>query len=207
MNTWNITGEVLKWGVKGSDKYPKLWVYVQLSSPKDSNIQDNKIFLNFDIDTNTNSKRGRIGELIKHKLQTNPFIFVSDLMITMISTSKKVGEEWQKEEIVGVKGKIENIALSTNRYEVMNVGLLKGPVLAYHVDQQTNTRKMIIEERYRNPATNEWKSRNIPVMGLAIPDEPDLTGKIVFVSGSLCGVTPDGGNKTFGWTKNLILYD
>jgi hypothetical protein len=207
MNTWNISGEVIKWGTKGSEQYPKLWIYVQLSCPKHSNIQDNKVFINFDIDPNTSTKKGKVAELIKSKLNTNSFIFISDAMITMISSSKKVGDTWQKEEMPGVKAKIDNICLSSTRFEICNIGLLKGPVTSYSNDETSNTYKMIVEERYRNPVTNEWKSRSIPILGLSTPNQQNLTGKLVFVNGMLCGTTPDGGSKTFGWAEHLIVYE
>lgn len=209
MNVWCLSGEVLKFGVKGGQQYPKLWIHVLASAPKDSGIQDNKIFVNFDLDPNNTTKRGRSSEFVKNRLeQGDRFIFVPDCMITMISSSKKgANGEWTKEEIIGVKSKVENIVLATDRFDDINSGFVRGPVQKYYFDSENNLEKFIIEERYRNPKTNEWKSRSIPILNkvTSSQNQVDLTGKFVFVFAAMCGSTPTGENKTFGWAKKLII--
>ena len=210
MNVWCISGEVLKYGVKGGQQYPKLWIHVLTSSPKDSAIQDNKIFINFDLDPNNTTKKGRSSEFIKSRLeQGDRFIFVPDCMVTMINSSKKTANgEWTKEEIIGIKSKVENIVLSNDRFDDINLGLVRGPAQKYYFDAENNLEKFVVEERYRNPKTNEWKSRTIPILNkLASGQQPqgDLGGKFVFVQAAMCGVTPSGENKTYGWAKKLIV--
>jgi hypothetical protein len=207
MNVWNLSGEVLKWGVKGGAQYPKLWIHIQCPSPKNSTITDNKIFLNFDLDPNNTTKRGRSSEFIKARLEKGDrFIFVPEAMITMISSSKKGADgQWTKEELIGAKSKVENIVLSTDRFDDINIGFVRGPVQKYYYDQENDLQKFIIEEKYRNPSTNEWKSRIIPILVKLPSSKDDLTGKFVFVQASMCGVMPNGENKTYGWANKLIV--
>lgn len=209
MNTWCVSGEVVKFGFKGGDKYPKLWIQVLASGPRDSGIQDNKIFMNFDMDPNTSSKRGKVSAYVKSKLESDSrFVFISDLLIANIPSSKKTPSgEWVKEEMIGVKGRIENICLSTNRFDDINTGFVSGPVVKYYLDVENKLEKFIIEERYRNPSTNEWKSRSIPILNKLedVNSTVDLTGKIVFVLPTLCGTTAAGESKTFGWARKLIV--
>lgn len=204
MNNWNISGEILKNGIRGKE-YPKLWLQVQLDLPKEITIPSNKLFINFDLDKNPTSKNGKIGEFVKNKVQTCHFFFLHEAMITTINQSKKDDKgEWISEEIIGVKGKVGNLTLSDKRIEAINLGLVQGKVVKYAEDSTTSVSKFIVEERYRNPSTNEWKSRLIPLLYNGSAGQ-DLTNKYVFVTASLCGTTPDNQSKVYGSVKKLII--
>lgn len=203
MNSWALSGEVLKHGIKGS-KYPKLWVLLSVPAPKDSNITDNKLFINFDLDPNKSSPRGKVGDYIVNKLKSSNFMFVSDVIITKVQVSKKLDNgEWENEEMVGLKGNIKNISLDRNRFEVINSGFASGNIGACS-SSDANSR-LIIEDKYRNVATGEWKTRDIPVYKANWNAPSDLSGKSTFVEGTVCGVTPSGENKVFVWANKLIL--
>jgi len=202
MNTWFLAGEVLKHGVKGSKQYPTLWIQTSIISP-DASIQGNKCFINFSMDANLNSKNGRIGEAIKNKLETCKFFFLQDAMIALITTGKKNDKgEWENEEVPGVRAKLHNLSLSLNRFDDINTGIVSGTVSKYKSDGAVE--KFIVDERYRNPKTNEWKTRPIPILNTT-PIGKDITGSSVFVQAALCGTTPNRESKTFGWAKRIIL--
>jgi hypothetical protein len=205
MNSWNISGEVLRHGIRGS-KFPKLWIQISLPSPKRSTLSDNKIFINFDLDTNLQSSTGKVGEFIKNKLNSCRYIFVSECMVTKIQTSKKdEAGNWTNEDIVGVKGKIGNIVLSTAPYPIINSGVAKGAVTKYNYNPDTKEEKFIVADKYRNIKTNEWNTRDVPIMRCEVESPVNLTSKYVFVEGTLCGTTLTGESKTFIWSNNLIV--
>lgn len=204
MNSWNLAGTILKHGIMGKE-YPKLWVQVELNAPKELTLPNNKFFINFDLDNNPSSKNGRAGEYVKSRLTTHTFFFIHDAMIAKLSKSKKQEDgTWTKEEIIGVKGKISNITFYNKRVEAINLGLVQGKVLSFNHDTTTNTSKFLVEERYRNVKTGEWKSREIPLLHIGSVGE-DLTNKYVFVTAFLCGTTPDNQSKIYGLVKNLII--
>lgn len=205
MNIWNLSGEVLRHGIKGS-KYPKLWIHVGTSLPKGSGLSDNKIFINFDLDANEQSPAGKVGAYIKNKLNSANQIFISEAQVANIQKSKKDSEgNWTNEDVVGVKGKIRNIALSDSQYPIMNSGLAKGAVTKYFYNSETKEEKFIVADKYRNVKTNEWKTRDVPIMRPGVENPIDLTSKYVFVEGTLCGTTLTGESKTYIWANNLIV--
>lgn len=203
INSWNVTGEVLRFGVKGK-QYPKLWVQLQLPLPKNSTLSENKVFVNFDLDPNTSSKNGKIGQFIQSKLETAKFACLTDATIAYINTSKKLEDgTWANEEVIGIRGKLLHFNLSDNRYPIINHGFAKGIASKYNFNNKEE--RFIIDDKYRNPKTNEWKTRHIPVLDTNVDSPVDLTGKSVFVSGSLCGTTPSGESKVFVWTDKKIV--
>lgn len=205
MNIWNLSGEILRHGIKGS-KYPKLWIHVSTSSPKGTVLNDNKIFINFDLDANPQSPAGKIGEFIKNKLKTNTQIFISEAMVAKIQTSKKDADgNWTNEDIIGVKGRIRNIALSETPYPIINSGIAKGAVTKYFYNPETKEEKFVVADKYRNVKTNEWKARDVPVLRQGIDNPMNLTSKYVYVDGTLCGTTLTGESKTFIWANQLIV--
>jgi len=205
VNTWNLSGEVLRHGIKGS-KYPKLWIHIGTSSPRGSGISDNKIFINFDLDANAQSPSGKIGEYVKNKLTSLSQIFISEAMVAPIQTSKKDADgTWSNEDITGVKGRIRNISLSETRYPIINSGIAKGAVTKYLYNPQTKEEKFIVADKYRNVKINDWKARDVPILRREVESPLDITGKYVFVEGTLCGTTLTGESKTFIWANQLIV--
>jgi len=204
MNNWNISGEVLRHGIKGS-KYPKLWIQVELQSPIPS-ISENKLFISFDLDPNPSSKAGKAGEYIKNKLENSNYFFLQEGLIAMVQTSKKLDNgEWQNEDVIGFKGRLNNLSLSNNSFDNINMGLACGIVSKYNHDQEKKIERFIIEEKYRNVKTGEWKSRPIPILREEVSESNPLIGKKVFVFAKLCGATPEGEAKIFGLSKKLII--
>lgn len=204
MNNWNISGEIIRHGIKG-DKYPKLWIQVELASPKELNIQQNRLFINFDLDSNPNSKFGKVAENIKNKLQTDKFFFLSEAMICFIKKSTKGDNgEWISEDVIGTKGKINNLTLSSTRFDNINLGIASGKVINYMYSASSDFTKFVIEERYRLPNNNEWKSRSIPILYKGSFGK-DLTGTYVFSNAMLCGNTPENESKVYGLAKKVIL--
>lgn len=205
MNNFNISGEILKFGIKGT-QYPKLWIQAQLASPKELDIEHNRFFINFDIDPNPNSKKGKVAEYIKSKLQNCSFFFLSEAMITQIKLSKKVGDTWETEETTGVKANINNLVLASNRFEPINVGLCKGKVTAYTYTESTQYSKIMLEERYRNPLNNEYKSRHIPILYKGSFGF-DITNSFLFTYNMLCGTTPSKESKVYALAKKVVVCD
>jgi hypothetical protein len=203
MNNWNISGQILKHGIKGN-QYPKLWIQVELYSPKELTLPNNRFFINFDIDTNSQSKKGRAAEFIKSKLENNKFFFLREAMVAPIKVSEKDKDgNWLNKEVTGVKANIMNLNLFSDRQDNINIGILYGKIVTYAYNAEQNMSKIILEERYRNIQTNEFKSRQIPVMMIG-----ELSGNPVdtycFVSAMLCGTTPSGESKVYGFAKNII---
>lgn len=203
MNNWNVTGEVLKHGIKGA-QYPKLWVHISLHSPKELNLPSNKIFINFDIDPNPQSKKGRTAEFIKSRLDTDRFIFIREAMVVPVKVSKKDEQGgWISEEVTGVKSNISNINLFKTRPDNVNIGIVYGKIVSYQYNPNVNMSKVLLEERYRNIKTNEFKSRQIPICVIG-----ELEGNPIdtycFVNAMLCGTTPSGEGKVYGFAKNII---
>jgi hypothetical protein len=207
MNIWNVTGEVLRYGVKGK-MYPKLWIHLNIPSPPSSGLTDNKLFVNFDLDTNLQSPNGKIGEFIQRKLKDVRYAFLSELMVTKIKTSKKDAEgNWINEDIVGVKGRLRNIKLFDSIPTVLNSGFVSGNVSKYHYNESSKQEKLIVGDRYRNPKTNEWGTRDVPVLYNYFESDTttNLTSKSVFIDGALCGTSLDGQSKTYIWAKKKII--
>lgn len=205
MNVFNLSGEVIRHGVKGK-QWPKLWVQVSASSPQGSGLNDNKLFINFDLDANLQSPVGKIGEYIKNKLDSSRYIFMSEVMVTKLPTSKKGDDgNWIKGEIIGAKGKVRNIQLYTTIPPVINTGFASGNVMRYNFNEETKEEKFIVGDRYRNVKTNEWKTRDIPVLRSNVTDPKDLTSKQVFVEGTLCGTSINGESKTFVWSNKIVV--
>lgn len=201
MNSWFLTGEVLKHGIKGTT-FKTLWIQAVVSSP-DISIQSNKIFLNFPIDSDTSSKKGRIAQAVISKLEKSRFFFAQDIAVVPINVGvKKEDGTWDNKEVPGVRGNISNLSLSTERYPELNNGSVSGTVGKYITT--ASVEKYLIQERYRNPKTNEYKIREVPILN-PNPVGQDLTGKSVYVSAIMCGVTPERESKTFGWTKKIII--
>ncbi len=199
MNIWNFSGEILKHGMKGT-KFPKLWIQVRLPHPQGWVLPENTFFVNFDFDANPSTKSGKISAFVKDRLSKDRFCFLSEAMIAPIQTSKKVGEEWQTEEVTGIKGRLGNLKLSSKPFVDINIGLVQGSVSQFALTDTTT--KIIVEDRYRNPKDNTWKSRKIPLL-LPFSAE-DRTNSQVFVQAALCGKTPDNQSKVYGLVKKLI---
>lgn len=204
MNSWNLSGEVLRSGIKGK-QYPKLWVQLDIAAPQGYHLSDNRVFINFDLDLNKQSNKGRVGEFVQSQLEKCRFAFVSDITVCKMKQSKKNSAgEWESEEIIGLKSNIKNIVLADSRYPIINQGAISGNVSKFGHDVQKKLSKFVVEDRYRTPKDNTWHSRPIPVLSADTTDDSDLTGKSVFVDGAICGQTPAGENKVYIWTKNLI---
>lgn len=204
MNNWNISGEVLRHGIKGS-KFPKLWIQVGLQSPHPS-ISENKLFITFDLDPNPNSKAGKAGEYIKSKLENSNYFFLQEGLVAMIQVSKKLDNgDWQNDDVIGFKGRLNNLALSNNSFDDINMGFACGIVSKYSYDIDKKLERFIVEEKYRNVKTGEWKSRPIPILREQTEEPNSLVDKKVFVFAKLCGVTPEGEAKVFGLSKKLII--
>ncbi len=204
MNSWSISGEILKFGVKGQ-KYPKLWIQVELPTCS-PNITENKFFVNFDIDPNPNSKKGKAAAYIKAKLKDHRFFFLADATIANVQTSKKLEDgTWQNEDVVGVRANISNLVLSKERYAECNVGMASGIVSLWNHDPTSNIEKFITMDSYRNVSTGEYKDRPIPVLHENPANIADLSKKKVFTVGKLCGQTPSGESKVFALAKTVIV--
>lgn len=176
MNCFNISGQVKAFGEKGTT-YKTLWVSIELPTEQTPNV----VFVQFPLDANASSRKGKLGEYIKSQLQKGMSIFISDVTMTPLKFSKKnEAGEWVQEERIGLRGGLSNIILGGN-YTAVNLALVEGKVTKH------NEKKLIVEESYRNPASNEWKTRPIPVL----IDDPvaymysgnNLVGKDVFILG------------------------
>lgn len=181
MNTWNITGIVKNFGVKGQ-QYKKLWIAVDVHN----SIKSSTVFVNFDLDSNPASKKFKIGDYVNSTLAKDKNICVYDMTVSMIKHSKlKEDKTWETEERVGLKANISNITFLDNPNLQVNIGFLKGKV----INQGNN--KLIVEQSYLIPKENVWKTRPIPVL-----IDPNieymfnnviLTGKQVFINGQIVG--------------------
>lgn len=205
MNSWNITGEIVRYGIKGT-KFQQLWIQARLALPKGLTIPENQVFINFPYDPNPSSKAGKTCAYINSQLSaTNPcrFFFISDATVGPVKLNRK-GEdgEWVTEEITGVRGKINHFHLSEKRFPEMNLGLIEGKIL--NIADMGEYSKFIISERYRNPQDNTWKSRDVPILALTA-DLPDVVvSRNLFLETALCGVTPSGESKVYGYSRKVI---
>lgn len=199
MNIWNFSGEVLKHGIKGT-KFPKLWIQVRLPHPQGWVLKDNTFFVNFDFDNNPTTKSGKISAFIKDRLEKDRFFFLSEAMIAPIQTSKKVGDEWINEEVTGVKGRVGNLKLSSKPFPDINLGIVQGAISQSAVSENSVT-KIIVEDRYRSPKDNTWKSRKIPLL---LSSSEELPNTSIFAQACLCGKTPENTDKVYGLIRKLI---
>lgn len=208
LNCFNLTGTVLGSGVKG-DKYPKLWIRVQLDPITrvhgDGQPEDVTLFLNFDLDANENSNKGRHGKHVQHELQTKKFIMINDVTFTNIPRSKKVKkddgtEEWVTTDEPGLKTNIKNIVLASTRFDSINTGFITGTV----VKQSEN--KLILKQQYRIPGEKgfTYKDRELPVL-LDTDIKQDILNKKIFVQGKLAhNKTAD---KTYIVTTKFVTHE
>ena len=184
LNCFNISGTVLSHGIKGT-QYPKLWIKVQLESVNikhnNTTIPDVQIFLNFDLDANESSNKGKYGSHIKNELTTKQFIMVKDLTFTNIARGKKnEAGEWTNVEEPGLKTNIRNIVLADTRMPSINTGLITGTV----IKQADN--KILLKQQYRIPGEKgfTYKDREVPLY-LDTDIKQDILGKKIFVQGKI----------------------
>lgn len=193
MNIFNITGTVKSFGEKGS-QYKTLWVNIEISN-KDKAASN--VFVQFPLDSNPGSKKAKLGEYIKSQLTKGMQIFISDITMKPIKFSKKIGEEWVQEERIGLQGNLSKVKLGGNSIAV-NLALVEGKVIKH------NDSKVVIEQSYRLPIDNSWKTRLIPVK----IDQPieylypgnNLMGKDAFIIGEVVGADPS----VYMLAKNII---
>lgn len=180
INTLNITGTVKSFGEKGTT-FKKLWIALEIINKKTG--LPSTAFINFDLDSNTNSKKYKLGEFIKSRLEKGRTIFVCDATIKPIKISKPDGAGgWVAEEKTGVTASLGAINFIDNPIPT-NIVLLDGKI----TKQDEN--KLIIEQSYRLPVDNTWKTRSLPVLISAEIDymfkDAVLVGKNAFVHGEL----------------------
>lgn len=180
INSLNITGTVKSFGEKGTT-FKKLWIALEIINKKTG--LPSTAFVNFDLDSNTSSKKYKLGEFIKSKLEKGKTIFICDATIKPIKVSKPDGAGgWIAEEKTGVTAPLSAINFTENPIPT-NVVMLDGKI----TKQDGN--KLIVEQSYRLPSDNTWKTRSIPV--LISPDidymfkDAILSGKNSFVHGEL----------------------
>ena len=192
MNTWNFSGTLKNSGIKGT-KYQKFWIMLEL--PDSSTL-----FINSDVDSDPNSYSGKAFSRLQPSIEKGDNIFIKDATLTNIKIGKKDDEgNWTNEEKLGIKVAMTRIHKMRSVDTPINCGLLEGIVTAH------SESKLIIENRYRLPSTNEWKSRSVPVK----IDESieyysrgtSLEGQRVFIRGEV-NSTPD---KIFVIAKQMIL--
>lgn len=183
MNCINFSGTIKSFGERGG-QFKTLWIAVELTSKEGT---QSTVFINFPIDSTPNSKKAQKADYIKSRLVKGETIFISDATVKLVSLSKPDGNGgWLKEEKVGLGGNISNIRLGVNIPNT-NVALVEGNITKHN--QESN--KIVVEESYRLPNTNEWKTRPIPVLidsSVAYMFEGNnLVGKDAFVIGTLVG--------------------
>lgn len=194
MNSLNINGTVKSFGEKGT-QYKKLWIAIETAN---SLSNSSTIFINFDLDSNPSSKKFKQGEFIKSKLEKGKQIFICDATIKPIKMSKPDGAGgWTTEEKTGVGANLSAIRFPTNPLPT-NIVVMDGKITKH------DDKKILIEQSYRLPANNEWKTRTVPVL---IADDihymfkdVNLSGKDAFVYGEI--VATD--KAVFVLAKNLI---
>jgi hypothetical protein len=195
---------VLAHGVKGT-QYPKLWIKVKLESVNikhnNTTIPDIHIFLNFDLDPNESSNKGKYGSFIKNALTTKKFIMVNDLTFTNISRGKKnEAGEWTNVEEPGLKTNIRNIVLSDTEMPSINIGLITGTV----TKQSDN--KILLKQQYRIPGEKgfTYKDREVPLY-LDTDIKQDILGKKIFVQGKIAHNKE--ADKTYVITSTFVSHD
>ena len=195
MNSWSITGTVNATGIRGV-KYPTFWVQVEIDPIMGVYTDKTQIFVNFPSEADPNSKKRKRTDFLQSRLTAGTFFFTYDVLMTNISRSRKVNDQWENYDEMGYKGKLYNIASAPRRFSPVNAGCVSGRVL------QHSDNKLIVAERYRLPSNNEWKEREIPVLTKNIVS--DLTNKEVVVYGQICGRTPNGEPKAFVYSDSII---
>lgn len=196
-NSWHVSGTVTGCGVKGT-KYPILWVQLQINPIQEVYKENTNIFINFKFDADSSKKSHKRAMYLKDQMLKGTFMCTYDMMVSNVRRSKKEGDEWVNWDEIGYNGKISNIAISDRRIPDLNEGVVSG-----YVKSHAGT-KLLVADRYKSPADNIWKEREIPVMG---PVPGDLTGKKVVVLGKVCGRTPTGDTKSFIYSDNIITLD
>lgn len=196
MNSFFLTGTIKKFGFRDSN-YPSLWVLFQLDPYKyqGSQIDNNTLFVNFNIDNNTSTKKGRVTSYIRNNIQEGSFAYVEDATLGL--TSKKVGTEYVK--VPGVNASITNMNLATNRFPIINNGYLAGKIINY------SQNKAVLQQTYKVPGPKaETRTRDLHVLFATDPQE-DLTNKYVTLFGSLTGKTPSGQDNTIMVVSEFII--
>jgi len=201
MNCWNFSGDLLGYGRRGSEKFPKIWLRVRLPSarvplPTDKDdtvlVQENILFVNIDL------PQTEAGSRFEDAIKTANYIFVHNATMAAIKRSKKLPNgTWDTTDVRGIKAKINSIAVYDKKPPDINKAVIHGKV----VKQQDNV--IVVEERYRNVATGEWLTREIPLVSSKDLDT-NLPSKYVTAFAQLLGVTRDGVSKVYG-VADLII--
>lgn len=152
MNSWNITGRVKAHGVRGK-QYPVLWVSMEIAT-KDGKLHT--IFPNFDMP----ATKAKQAEFIQSKLAKDLNIMIVDASVVPIKMSKKAadGVSWETEERLGVKCSMSGLKFLEGQFQSFNTGMIDGKVI------KAAGNKLVLEQNYRIPNKNEFKTRNINVM-------------------------------------------
>lgn len=202
MNSWNISGSVVNFGVKGK-KYPTLWVAIEATVHPNllgtSGGNKNTVFVSFNIDADPESKKGKVAAYIQNILSKDKFVMVYAAMVTDIPFSKKGDDgEWETIKKPGLKAPISHLRVMDHRPADVNLGIVEGKVI-----KQSGT-KVLVEERYRLPSSGEWKSRNIPLI-LSYTGDIQLVGKSIYTEVMACSTTETGDSKFHGRSKLLVV--
>lgn len=198
MNSFYITGPIQAFEVKDT-KFPSLWIKVALDPYKVSSdfIDNNYMFVQADISNDTSTKKGRVSSYIKSALKKDKFVYLEDATFSLISRSRKVGDEWEKYQTPGFKINVSNISIYDERPVVLNHGIISGKIVNFKEN------KAILEESYRVP-DGTVKTRSLPIL-FSNKVNQDLLNKYVTIFGEACGVTPNGESTHFTLAKSYII--
>ncbi len=192
-NSWFFTGAIKNFGIKGT-KFPRLWIIVDVPQPQ---AETSTLFVNIDISNDTSTKQGKQSKYVLDNLGKDKHILVQGAFIGPVKESRKNDAgEWESYERTSVRAKLAGLSILNNVPTPLNTGIVKGRVLK-HVED-----KLLVEDRYLVPTTNEWKSRSIP---LVYTSNTNLAGKNIFATAILSSLVDDKETKVFG--KVIKLFE
>ena len=203
-NIWTFNGIVKKAkasrGTEGGKPatWGSMWMLVQLNpvdcqvNQKQLKIDKNELFINIDLDY-TKYKIDTLTNIIP-----DTKIFVKSARIQKIQRSKKdVDGSWKKYEETGIKAYQRDVSITNNPIDV-NLGIISGKVLI----QGSN--KIIVADNYWAPNTEEWKTREIPIL-LDDSVVQDYRDRYVFAICELVGKNDKNEMQTYGITKKICV--
>jgi hypothetical protein len=164
-------------------------------------VQDNSIrvdtYLSFDTKDGKPTLEATSTKRLIDTLQEGCFVHISSGKVAKMKRAKKVGDVWEDYHETGFRtGNSRDLTVYKFSVTHRNTGTVSGKVIKQVGNQ------VIIEDRYRNPKTDTYDTREVPII---LPDDvcKEYLNKYICVYGSLCGKNPKGESKTFVVAKDI----
>ena len=211
INSFALSGEVKKFGHNRPTQngqlanWGRLWILAQLDPvkiPDDAGnlqqVQDNVLFLNFELSFGTGDFMERTTSIVMSSLKEGSFVFIPDLRIAEIQRSRKLPDgTWEQYKDIGAKASILDLSIAQSRFGILNNGTVYGKV------EQQVSNKVVIEDVYVIPGRGRH-TRRVPVV-LPYGMTHNMVGRMVYATCQMCGKNLKNEEKVFAVASQAVV--